>query len=667
MNISKEDLQCIATAIRTLSMDAVQKANSGHPGMPMGCADLAAVLWTKHLNYHPGDPNWKNRDRFVLSPGHGSLLLYSLLHFAGFGLTLDDIMAFRQMGSRTPGHPEFGHTAGVETTTGPLGQGFANGVGMALARDLLAAEFNRDGETLIDHYIYAIVSDGDLMEGISYEAAALAGHLGLGRLIYIYDSNRITIEGATDLAWSEDVTGRFTAAGWHVQSVDGHDGDAIDAAIATAKAVAGKPCLIIANTTIARGSATMEGSEESHGAPLGEKEVAASKAKIGCGPDEFFCVPPRVYELFAERAAELKTAYDEWQSRAARRLTGETKDRWERHFAAPDTTALRRTLPRFETGKSIATRAAGGSVLEVLFRELPGIAGGSADLGPSNKTFVKGFTETGRGRVGRNIHFGIREHAMAALQNGMAYYGGFIPYSSTFLSFMDYMRPPIRLAALAKLQTVYVFTHDSLFVGEDGPTHQPVEHIAAARCIPNLAVIRPADAEETREAWLAALARTTGPTMLCLTRQNVPVLAREGAAAAVENLARGAYVVRDCAGAPAVIILASGSEVHVAVAAAEELAAGGIAARVVSFASWELFDEQPAAYRSQILSHGTPKVVVEAGARQGWERYAGNHACYITMDGFGESAPAGELAKKYGFTKENVTAKVKAFLASKTN
>jgi transketolase len=661
MPVTNDDLKLIANATRTLSMDAVQKANSGHPGMPMGCADIAAVLWAKFLKHDPTDPSWPNRDRFVLSAGHGSMLLYSMLHFSGYAVTLDDIRNFRQLGGNTPGHPEYGATPGVETTTGPLGQGFANGIGMAVARDLAAAEFNTPDNAVIDHYVYAIVSDGDLMEGISSEAASLAGHWGLKKLIYIYDSNDITIEGSTGLAFSEDIAKRFAAYGWQVLKTDGHDYAQIEKAIKKAQKVADRPCLIIAKTHIAKGSPKLEGSEESHGAPLGNDEVAATKKNIGCPPDDTFCVPQQVYDIFATRKKKLRRMHNAWKKSFKASFQGDALARWKGYFAAPDIARLREKLPAFDPAKAVATRSASGTILGALFKELPNLAGGSADLGPSNKSFVKGFSESGKGKVGRNIHFGIREHAMGSIQNGMAYYGGVIPYSATFLAFLDYMRPPVRLAALAKLHTVYVFTHDSLFVGEDGPTHQPVEHIASARAIPNLNVIRPADAEETKEAWLAALACTGGPTLLSLTRQDLPVLAREAGRGA-DQLHRGAYVIKECEGKPDIVILATGSEVHISIAAAEQLKAKGTRARVVSMPCWELFDGQTAKYRMEVLAHGAPKCVVEAGIRMGWERYAGPHALYITMEQFGESGPAKAVAAKFGFTAENIVARVTEFL-----
>ncbi len=660
MQITKEDMQLVATTIRTLAMDGVQKAKSGHPGMPMGCAEIAAVLWLKALRYAPSDPAWPNRDRFVLSAGHGSMLLYSMLHLSGYDLSIEELKNFRQWGSRTPGHPEFGHTPGVETTTGPPGQGVANAVGMALAQKLLRAEFAAE-KRVIDHYIYVLAGDGDLMEGISYEAASLAGHWALGRLIVIYDSNDITIEGSTELAFSEDVAARFSACGWHVQKIDGHDCDAVEAALDAARRESSRPSLVIAKTRIAKGSPGMEGSEESHGAPLGEGEVKKTKANLGCDPDDAFCVNGRVYELFAERRKELEAEYATWKSLFDAAMKGESGKRWKGFFGPVDADAVRAALPVFEVGSKVATRGAGGKVLESLFRALPNIVGGSADLAPSNKSFVKGFGETGRGKVGRNIRFGIREHAMGAIQNGIAYYGGFIPYTATFFVFMDYMRPPVRLAALSKLRTVYIFTHDSFFVGEDGPTHQPVEQLAAARAIPGLRVIRPADAEETKEAWIAALSLPAGPTAILLTRQDVPVLKRGGEGA--RNLARGAYVLWDPARDLDIILMASGSEVHIALEAARELESAGVGARVVSFPSWELFDGQDEGYRSSVLPPAVAKrAVVEAGISMGWERYAGAGALYITLEHFGASAPAGVLAERFGFSSGNIVAKVREYL-----
>ncbi|MCU0822157.1 MAG: transketolase, partial [Spirochaetes bacterium] len=599
--MSEQDLKQIANTIRTLSMDAVQKANSGHPGMPMGFADVAAVLWGKILRHNPADPAWINRDRVVLSAGHGSMLLYSVLHLSGYDLTLEDIKNFRQWGSKTPGHPEFGHTKGVETTTGPLGQGFANAVGMAFARSLLEKEFNTSAGKIIDHYIYAIVGDGDIMEGVSSEAASIAGHMGLGKLIFIYDYNNITIEGSTDLAFSEDVAKRFESYNWHVQTIDGHDYGAIEAAILNAKKVTDRPCIIIAKTKIAKGSPNKEGSEESHGSPLGAEEIKATKCAIGCDGEASFCVPDIVCRFFDDRRKVLIKDYDEWNSVFRKAMDSGLKKKWDAYFSKNiNIDNLRGKLPVFKTGDNIATRNASGKILEALYRELPNIVGGSADLAPSNKTFVKGYDSTGQNKTGRNMHFGIREHAMGAIQNGIAYYGGFYPYTATFFVFLDYMRPPVRLAALSGLQTIYVFTHDSIFVGEDGPTHQPVEHLASARAIPNLTVIRPADASETAEAWLAALAKKDGPTAILLTRHDIPVIKQEPGSSAA-YLHKGAYVVYGGQENPDLIIMASGSEVCLSIEAAVKLKEQGIRARVISFPSWELFDKQPEEYKQKVL------------------------------------------------------------------
>jgi len=657
---TNEELKLIADTIRTLTMDAVQKANSGHPGMPMGCADIAAVLWGKIIRHNPEDPGWKNRDRFVLSAGHGSMLLYSALHLSGYDITLDDIKSFRQWESKTPGHPEHVMTPGVETTTGPLGQGFANGVGMAIAADMLAKEFNTEDASLIDHYIYGIVSDGDLMEGISAEAASLAGHLGLGRLIYLYDCNGISIEGSTDLAYSDDVRKRFEACHWHVQEIDGHNYDEIEKAILAARDVKDRPSIIISHTRIAKGSPNLEGCEDSHGAPLGPDEIRAAKKQLGCDENAQFDVPSKVYDILAKRKNELKKEYRSWRELFDNKVTGEVKSRWEKFFTAPKADELRGAISPFDPEKAVATRSASGKILEALFKAAPNLIGGSADLAPSNKTFVKGYGETGKSRLGRNIHFGIREHAMGAVQNGIAYYGGLIPYGATFLVFMDYMRPAVRIAALGHLHTIYVFTHDSFFVGEDGPTHQPVEHLAAARAIPNLTVIRPADAEETAEAWIAAMTRTGGPTALCLTRQNLPIIKRDSAGGAGE-LSKGAYIVRETKD-PDIVVLASGSEVQLSIEAAEILLVKGIRARVVSFPSWELFDEQTDDHKKTILPEGVPMAVVEAGIAMGWERYAGKGALFITKEGFGTSAPDKVLADRFGFTKQKVADTIQKFL-----
>jgi transketolase len=655
------DQICVNT-IRALSMDAVQKANSGHPGMPMGMADAAYVLWSRYLKHNPADPNWPNRDRFVLSAGHGSMLLYSLLYLTGYALPLEELQQFRQWGSMTPGHPERGEAPGVETTTGPLGQGFANGVGLALAERLLAAEFNRPGLGIVDHYTYGIVSDGDLMEGISHEAASLAGHLGLGKLVYLYDDNRITIEGSTDLAFSDDVAQRFAAYGWHVKAVDGHDRDAIDVAIAQAQVERSRPSLIMCRTHIGYGSPNKQDSAEAHGAPLGEEEVRRTKEALGSPPDAHFLVPEEALAhfraaldrgnraqsdweaVFGRYAAEHPTQAAEWQ----RRLAGELPEDW------------REALPAFAPdGPDVATRVAGGNVLEALASVVPELVGGSADLHPSTKTFLKAYQSIRAGAFwGRNLHFGVREHAMGGILNGLALHGGLIPYGSTFLVFSDYMRPAIRLAALMGLPVIYVFTHDSIFVGEDGPTHQPVEHAASLRAIPCLVTLRPADARETAGAWMVALERKEGPTALLLSRQKVPVLVETDPSA----VALGAYVLAD-AEDPQLILMASGSEVSLALEAQALLSEQGIAARVVSMPSWELFEAQPQSFRDEVLPpEVTARLAVEAGVGLGWDRYVGPAGVTCTLSRFGASAPYKVLAEEFGFTPEAVAKRAKGLL-----
>lgn len=648
---------CVNT-IRTLAMDAVQKANSGHPGMPMGMADAAFVLWTRFLRHNPRNPKWVNRDRFVLSAGHGSMLLYSLLYLTGYDLPLEELMRFRQWESKTPGHPEYGPTPGVETTTGPLGQGFANGVGMALAERLLAARFNRPGFEIIDHYTYAIVSDGDLMEGISHEAAALAGHLRLGKLIYLYDDNGISIDGPTSLAYSDDVVARFQGYHWHVQRVDGHDRAAVEAAIRAAQAETERPSLIICRTHIAYGSPHKQDTAEAHGAPLGEEEVRLTKRNLGWPEDAQFWVPQEVLAVFRRAVEEgiqreqawnalftrYRAEYPDLAAELERVMAGELPEGWDAH------------LPVFQAGdKDIATRAASGRTLDVLVPAIPELIGGSADLTPSNNTRAKGVEIVKPGDFrGRYIHFGVREHGMGGILNGLALHGGLIPFGGTFLVFSDYMRPSIRLAAMMGLRVIFVFTHDSIFVGEDGPTHEPVEHLAALRAIPGLVVIRPADANETVEAWKVALTRR-GPTALALSRQNLPILDRSQLAPASE-LRKGAYVLADAAnGQPDVILLATGSEVVLALEARKLLAAEGIQARVVNMPSWELFEQQPLSYREAVLPPViTRRVAIEAAVRLGWDRYLGPEGIFIGMDRFGASAPYKVLAEKFGFTPQRV-------------
>ena len=664
--LAGEDLDQLAVnTIRGLAMDGVQKAKSGHPGMPMGMADAAYVLWTRFLRHSPSDPEWPDRDRFVLSAGHGSMLLYSLLHLFEYGLTLDDLKQFRQWESRTPGHPEYWCAPGVETTTGPLGQGFANGVGMALAERMLADAFNGE-EAIVGHYTYGIVSDGDLMEGISHEAASIAGHLGLGRVIYLYDDNHITIEGKTDLAFSEDVAARFAGYNWHVLRVDGHDREAVAEAIEAARGETDRPSIIICRTHIGYGSPNKQDTADSHGAPLGEEEVVLTKQALGFPVEPTFFVPEVVREALAQRRKELDAEAVAWGKRFGqwREKHPDLAELWDARMSGRLPEGLADRLPTFEVGKAIATRNASGEVLQVLSAEIPGLVGGSADLAPSTKTMIKKETAVAKGAYGgRNFHFGVREHAMGGILNGISIHKGFIPYGGTFLVFSDYMRPSVRLAAMMGRQVIYVFTHDSVFVGEDGPTHEPVEHITALRTIPNLTVIRPADAAETAIAWLLALERTASPTALMLTRHNVPVLDRTGLAP-VEMLRRGGYVLQD-AKDPELILIASGSEVHVALDAARILGEEGRRVRVVNLASWEIFEEQPEDYRLEVLPRSVPRFAVEAGITLGWDRYVGEQGDVHGIDHFGSSAPWKTIAEKLGFTPEAVAEKARRLISQR--
>ena len=662
------DQLCINT-IRTLAMDAVQKANSGHPGMPMGAASMAHVLWSRHLSFDPGAPGWEDRDRFVLSAGHGSMLLYALLHLAGYDLSLEELKDFRQWGSRTPGHPERGVTPGVEVTTGPLGQGFTNGVGMAMAEEFLAHTFNRPGRTLVDHYTYGIVSDGDLMEGIAAEAASLAGYLGLGKLIYLYDDNHISIEGPTEITFTEDVGHRFAAYGWHVMQVtDGNDLSLLDAAISRAKQVKDRPSLIMVRTHIGFGSPNKQDSPDAHGAPLGEEEIKATKRSLGWPEDAQFLVPEEVRERYAAAAAAGAAAHEAWQAGFAgyRSVEPELAAQWDAFQSGRPPAGWRAALPAFTPADGpVATRAASGKVLNAIADAVPNLMGGSADLAPSNNTYLKGkgpFDRRFRG--GRNVHFGVREHAMGGILNGLALHGGILPYGGTFLVFSDYMRPSIRLAALSGAHVVYVFTHDSVAVGEDGPTHQPIEHLAALRAIPNLTVIRPADANETAEAWRIALDEIQGPSALVLTRQNVPILDRTHLGGA-ELVARGAYVLSDPhGGTMEVILMASGSEVHTALSARDILSVQGVMARVVAFPSWELFAAQPQEYRDEVLPPAvTGRVAVEAGTSFGWERWVGDRGKVVGIDRFGASAPGPRVMKELGITPEAVAAAARSLIA----
>jgi transketolase len=646
--------QLCVNAIRVLAMDAVEQAASGHPEMPMGMADAAFVLWTRHLRHNPKNPAWPDRDRFILSAGHGSMLLYALLHLSGV-LALDDIRAFRQWESRTPGHPEYGLTPGVEVTTGPLGQGFAAGVGMAIAERWLAERFNRPGHTVVDHFTYGIVSDGDLMEGISYEAASLAGHLGLGRLIYLYDDNDISIDGPTDLAFSEDVRRRFEACGWQVLETDGHDRRAVDQALTEARRELGRPSLLICHTHIAFGSPGKQDSAAAHGAPLGGEEVRRTKRVLGYPEEPPFYVPPEVYKYFAALGRRWAEQEADWWRRFLvwRSEFPDLAAEWDLAMAGRLPDGWEELLPRFGPDQAMPTREASGRVLNALAEYIPWLVGGSADLSESTRTYLAAYPTVRRGKFGgRNIHFGVREHAMGGILNGLALHGGIIPYGGTFLVFSDYMRPAIRLAAIMRLPVVYIFSHDSLFVGEDGPTHQPVEHLASLRAIPNLTVIRPADAAETVEAWRVALSRRDGPVALVLTRQKVPACTGEAAA----GLRHGAYVLREASRLPPdVILIASGSEVCLALEAAGVLEGQGIAARVVSMPSWELFEAQPEAYRRQVLPPEVrARVVVEAAHLQGWEKYTGPWGRGLGLERFGASAPYRVLAEKFGFTVDRV-------------
>ncbi|MEX2571547.1 MAG: transketolase [Gemmatimonadota bacterium] len=660
------DELCINT-IRTLSMDAVQRANSGHPGTPMALAPLAYVLWTRHLRHNPANPGWVDRDRFILSAGHASMLLYSLLYLAGYELTLDDIRNFRQWASPTPGHPEYGMTPGVETTTGPLGQGLSNAVGMAMAEARLATLYNRPGHEIVDHFTYAICSDGDLMEGVASEAASLAGHLGLGKLICFWDDNSITIEGATDLAFSEDPLARFEAYGWHTLKVeDGNDLEAIDRAIRAAQAD-DRPTMIGVRTIIGYGSPNKAGSEAAHGAPLGEEEIALTKESLGWEWTEPFHVPEEVLGRMRSQLNRGRELEEDWQARLAK--YGEEESKAAESLKA----ALARTLPegwdadvpRFAPGdKPIATRAASGKVLNAIARHVPWIIGGSADLAGSNNTLLEGEESfSADNYTGRNLHFGVREHAMGSVMNGMTLHGGVRPYGGTFLIFSDYMRPPIRLAALMQQPTIYVFTHDSVGLGEDGPTHQPIEQLAALRAIPGLIDLRPADPAETAEAWRFIMEYDQGPAFLALTRQSVPHLDRERYAGA-DGLRRGAYVLaREEAGDARLILMASGSEVSLALDAREALEADGVATRVVSMPSWVLFERQSRDYQESVLPSGiTARVAIEAASPMGWHRWVGPGGDIIGISRFGESAPAKRVFQELGFSTENVVRRSRVVL-----
>jgi len=677
----KLDQQCINT-LRFLSVDMVQQAESGHPGLPLGAAPMAYVLWTRFLKHHPAHPLWPDRDRFVLSAGHGSALLYSLLHVTGYDLSLDEIKRFRQWGSKAPGHPERGHTAGVEVTTGPLGQGFANAVGMAIAEAQLAARYNRDGHAVIDHRTWVLASDGDLMEGVAAEAASLAGHLRLGKLTCLYDNNSVSLAAGTDMTFSEDRAKRFEAYGWQTIAVDdGNDINSIDAALKAAEAETERPTLVLVRTHLGFGSPEQD-SFKAHGSPLGVEDVKKTKQKLGWPIEPAFFVPDAAREQFRAALQRGGAAERDWNARRdawaqaypdlAReldlRLRGELPEGWDR------------AVPTFPAdAKGMATRVAGGKVMNAIAGAVLALFGGSADLDPSTHTALKGQGDfnpplapgedsegsdsAGWSYAGRNLHFGVREHAMGAIVNGLAANGGFIPYGSTFLIFSDYMRPSIRLAALMGLHVVHVFTHDSLALGEDGPTHQPVEQLASLRAIPGLTLLRPADANETAVAWKVAIEARERPVLLALSRQDMPTLDRTSFGSA-EGVRRGAYVLSDCAsGAPSLILIGTGSEVALVVAAAERLANEGVAVRCVSMPSWDLFERQPQSYRDQVLpTQVKARLAVELGVAQGWDRYVGETGDVVSIDRFGASAPAPVLLKEYGFTVDNVVARARKLL-----
>lgn len=679
---SELDQLCINT-IRALSIDAVQKANSGHPGLPLDAAPMGYVLWTRVLKHNPANPQWADRDRFILSGGHGSMLLYSLLHLTGYALSLDQIKNFRQWGSQTPGHPEHGLAPGVEATTGPLGQGFGNGVGFAIAEAYLAARYNRPGHEIVNHFTYGLVTDGDLMEGVASEAASLAGHLKLGKLIYLYDDNKISLASSTHLTFTEDVGARFEAYDWQVQRVeDGNDVAAIQAALENARNETERPSLIIVRTHIGFGSPHKQDTFEAHGSPLGADEVKLTKKNLGFPEEPAFYIPEEALEHFREALEKGSAWENEWNANVEAYavvypdlanelqmiLRGELPQGWDAD------------IPTFKTdAKGLATRVAGGQVLNAIAKHVPNLIGGSADLNPSTMTALKGMGDFepasiapgdqqgsvggGWSYAGRNLHFGVREHAMGAAANGMALHGGILPFTATFFTFSDYMRPAIRLAALSEQHVVFVFTHESIALGEDGPTHQPVEHLAAMRAIPNLAVIRPCDANETAVAWRVAVQAQRHPVALVLTRQNVPTLDRSVYASA-DGLARGAYILADAPGGkPDIILIATGSEVQLIVAAQQELAKENIQARIVSMPSWELFDAQSKEYRDSILLPSVPaRLAVEAGIAQGWHKYVGDAGDVLSIERFGASAPYQVVLEKFGFTTENVVAYAKRVL-----
>lgn len=664
--MQEREQQCV-NAIRALSMDAVQQANSGHPGMPLGVADMIYTVWMRFLHHVPSDVTWPNRDRFVLSAGHGSMALYSMLHLTGYDLSLDDIKQFRQYGSRTPGHPEYRLTPGVETTTGPLGQGIGNAVGMALAERVLASRFNRPNFPIVDHYTYVICSDGDFMEGVSYEVASLAGHLKLGKLIVLYDKNRISIDGSTDLSFTEDVGQRFESAGWHVQSIDGHARDGIEQAVAAAQAATDQPSLIVCHTHIGFGSPNRQDSAKSHGEPLGVEEVRLTKRALNWPEEPLFFVPGEVYEHMRQQNAYHLERYREWHDMMVRyrEVYPDMAQMWDSMMDGGLPDNLESLMPVFEPSqKGIATRVASGQIINAIESALPGLIGGSADMHGSTGVTIKSSSPLQAGHYeGRNIYYGVREHGMAAIMNGLALHGGLLPFSGGFFTFVTYMKPSLRMAALMHLQVIHVCTHDSIGVGEDGPTHHPIEHLATLRALPNFYVVRPSDATETTIAWQMALERRNGPTAIILTRQAVPILDRSGTPygrfgglAPASEASRGAYTLYS-APEPQIILIATGSEVHLALGALSALEAQDIRVRVVSMPCWERFAEQPRAYRDAVLPpHITARVAIEAATPFGWERHVGAKGQIVAIDTFGVSAPGDQVYAHVGMTVERVVA-----------
>jgi transketolase len=661
------DLLCVDT-IRTLAIDAVQKAESGHPGLPLGAAPMAYVLWQKHLKHDPRSPKWPDRDRFVLSAGHGCMLLYCLLYLTGYDLSMDDLKQFRQWGSKTPGHPEYLDTPGVEATTGPLGQGTANSIGMAIAERMLASHFNRPDHEIVNHRTFALVSDGDLMEGISSEASSLAGHLGLGKLLWLYDANQVTLDGPASVCFTEDVGARYAAYGWQVLHVDNGntDLDAIDDAIEAGLAEVTRPTLVIVKTTLGFGSPNKGGTSEAHGSPLGVEEVALTKKALGWISEEPFYVPKEALDQFRGAVPKGEAVRSDWGRRLGKyeKEHPELAAEWKRWMSGQLPDGWDASLPQFPAGGKEATRTAAGKAMNAIADTVPWLVGGDADLGTSTNTVLKKFSsfEAATGS-GRNLHFGVREHAMAGIANGMAYHGGLRPFVATFFCFSDYMRPSVRLAALNELPVIFVWTHDSIGLGEDGPTHQPVEHLASLRAMPKMTVLRPGDANEAAEAWRVIMGRTKGPVGLVLCRQKLPVLDR-GKLGAASGLAKGAYVLAEASSAPGrLILIATGSEVALALDAREALEGEGVPTRVVSMPSWEIFEEQSDGYREEVLPKSvTARLAIEAGVSLGWRRWVGDRGDTVTLDRYGASAPGERVLKELGFSVDNVVRKAKALL-----